>query len=79
VTFDWLEGPEPVAFQVTGTCGDHAHFVLLGIDGQSVADGTLTRRDCLSLANLVTRTTEMIDRTDDYTSNGIAELESLSG
>jgi hypothetical protein len=79
VTFDWLEGPEPVAFQVTGTCGDHAHFTLLGIDGQSVADGILTRRECLSLANLFTRTTEMIDRTDDYISNGIAELESLSG
>jgi hypothetical protein len=29
MTFDWLEGPEPVAFQVTGTCSDHAHFELL--------------------------------------------------
>jgi hypothetical protein len=79
MTFDWLEGPEPIAFQISGTCSDHAHFDLLGIDGTAVASGTLTRSECLTLANLFTRTTEMIDGTDDYINDGIAQLESLQG
>jgi hypothetical protein len=75
MTFDWVEGPEPVAFQITGACSDHAHFDLISIDGTAVAGGTLTRRQCLALANLFTRTVEMIDETDGYVEHGIAELE----
>jgi hypothetical protein len=79
MTFDWLEGPEPVAFQVTGTCSDHAHFELLGIDGSAVADGTITKRQCIALANLFVKTIDLIDSTSDYIDNGIAELEQLQG
>jgi hypothetical protein len=68
-------GPEPVAFQVTGTCSDHAHIDLLGVDGTVGASGTITRRECLALANLFTNTVEMIDGTDGYVEHGLAELE----
>jgi hypothetical protein len=73
--FDWIEGPEPVALQITGTCSDHAHFELLGIDGESVAGGILTRRQCVALANLLINTIDLIDTTDGYVEHGIAELE----
>jgi hypothetical protein len=80
VTFDWAEGPEPVAFQVTGTCPEHAHFELLGIDGESVASGILTRRQCITLANLFVSTVDLIDETTDgYVKHGIAQLEQLQG
>jgi hypothetical protein len=80
MTFDWLEGPEPVAFQVSGVCEDHAHFDLIGIDGESVADGILSRRECLSLANLFTRTVEAIDGAEEeYIRDGISKLEALHG
>jgi hypothetical protein len=76
--FDWQEGPEPVAFQVTDVCEDHAHFELLGIDGSSVADGILSRRECLSLANLFTRAVEAIDGAEEeYIEYGISKLEAL--
>jgi hypothetical protein len=81
MVFEWLEGPEPVAFQVTGVCPEgHAHFELLGIDGESVASGMMTRRQCLSLANLFTSTVELIDSSEkEYVRHGIAELEALQG
>jgi hypothetical protein len=79
MTFDWLEGPEVVAFQVTGACPDgHAHFELLGIDGASVAEGTITRRQCVALGHLFASTAELIDETTKgYVAHGIAEAESL--
>lgn len=79
MTFDWAEGPEPVAFQITGTCPGHAHFELLGIDGSAVADGILSRRECIALANLFVHTIDLIDESRDYIDHGLAELEALQG
>jgi hypothetical protein len=80
MTFDWTEGPEPVAFQVVGVCADHGHFELLGLDGSAVAGGILSRQECLTLANLFTRTVEAIDSAEEeYIHDGIARLEALHG
>jgi hypothetical protein len=83
VTFDWSEGPEPVAFQVTGVCSLHAHFELLGVDGSAVAGGILSRQECVTLANLFVKTIDLIDDTESherkYIDHGIRELENLQG
>jgi hypothetical protein len=83
MTFDWTEGPEPVALQITGACAQHVHAELVGVDGQSVADLTLSRRECVSLANLFVRAIDLIDDTENherhYIDRGLEQLEQLSG
>jgi hypothetical protein len=81
MTFEWTEGPEPLAFQVVGACPGHIHFELLGTDGSVCAGGTLGRRECISLANLFVKAIDLIDDTETherhYIDDGIAELEAL--